>query len=152
MSTVMIIAPIVIANWSAISAAVVGAVGVLGFSAVNEGVTASRSVKETNRAEIELDESEILEGTGGTGEEIVVVRDDVRAVFSRDARGALKVCVEGQGRTKSELRAIGEELIGRVTQQYVYHRVVTELGNRHMAIVSEEVTEDQTVKIRVRNW
>ncbi len=152
MSTVMVIAPLVIANWSVISAAVVGAVGVLGFATVNEGVTASRRVKETNRAEIELDESEILEGSGGSGEEIVVEKDDVRAIFSRDARGALKVCVEGHGRSKAELRQIGEELIGRVTQQYVYHRVVTELANRNMAIVNEEVSEDRTVKIRVRNW
>jgi hypothetical protein len=119
---------------------------------VNAGVNASRRVKEANRAEIELDESEILEGSGGSGEEIVVQKEDVRAIFSRDARGALKVCVEGHGRSKSELRKIGEELIGRVTQQYVYHRVVTELANRNMAIVNEEVSEDRTVKIRVRNW
>ena len=152
MSTVMVIAPLVIANWSAISAAVVGAVGVLGFSTVNEAVESSRRVTGTNRAEIELDESEILEGTGGSGEQIVVQRDDVRAIFTRDARGALKVCVEGHGHSKAELKQIGEELIGRVTQQYVYHRVVTELANRNMAIVGEEVTEDRTVKIRVRNW
>lgn len=152
MSTVMVVAPLVIANWSAISAAVVGAVGIMGFSTVNEAVAASRQVRQPNRAEIELEESEILDGTGGSGEENVVERDDVRAIFTRDARGALKVCVEGHGRTKSELKQIGEELIGRVTQQYVYHRVVTELGNRNMTIVHEEVTEDRTVKIRVRNW
>ncbi len=152
MSTVMVIAPLVIANWSAISAAVVGAVGVLGFSTVNEAVEASRRVTGANRAEIELDESEILEGTAGSGEQIVVEREDVRAIFTRDACGALKVCVEGHGRSKTELKQIGEELIGRVTQQYVYHRVVTELGNRNMAIIDEEVTEDRTVKIRVRNW
>ena len=152
MSTVMVIAPLVIANWSAISAAVVGAVGVLGFSAVNEAVESSHRVAGTNRAEIELEESEILEGTGGSGEQIIVQRDDVRAIFTRDARGALKVCVEGHGHSKAELKQIGEELIGRVTQQYVYHRVVTELANRNMAIVGEEVTEDRTVKIRVRNW
>ena len=152
MSTVMVIAPLVIANWSAISAAVVGAVGVLGFSTVNEAVEASRRVTGANRADIELDESEILEGTGGSGEQIVVERGDVRAIFTRDARGALKVCVEGHGRSKTELKQIGEELIGRVTQQYVYHRVVTEMGHRNMAIIDEEVTADRTVKIRVRNW
>ncbi len=152
MSTVMVIAPLVIANWSAISAAVVGAVGVLGFSAVNEAVEESRRVTGANRAEIELEESEILEGTGGSGEQIVVEREDVRAIFTRDARGALKVCVEGHGHSKTELKQIGEELIGRVTQQYVYHRVVTELNSRNMAIVDEEVTADRTVKIRVRNW
>jgi len=148
----MVIAPIVIANWSAISAAVIGAVGVMGFSTVGEGVAASRRVKEVNRAEIELEESEILDETSGSGEENVVQKDGVRAVFSRDARGALKVCVEGHGHSKSELTKIGEDLIGRVTQQYVYHRVITELANRNMAIVNEEVSEDRTVKIRVRNW
>jgi hypothetical protein len=39
-----------------------------------------------------------------------------------------------------------------VTQQYAYHRIVTELKQRNMTIVDEHVSEDQTVKIRVRNW
>ena len=47
---------------------------------------------------------------------------------------------------------MGEELLGRVTQQFVYHRIVNELKDRNMAIVSEEVSEDRTVKIRVRNY
>ena len=69
-----------------------------------------------------------------------------------DARGALKVCMEGQGKSKAELRKLGQELVGRVTQQSAYHRIVTELKQRNMAIVDEQVTADQTVKIRVRNW
>jgi hypothetical protein len=60
--------------------------------------------------------------------------------------------MEGHGCSKAELKRLGEELIGRVTQQYVYHKVVTELKQRNMAIVNEEVTADRTVKIRVRNW
>jgi hypothetical protein len=82
---------------------------------------------------------------------MVVEKDGVRAVFSRGARGALRVCMEGEGYSKAELRRIGEELIGRVTQQYVYHRLVTELKERNMTIVDEEMAEDRTVKIRVRN-
>jgi hypothetical protein len=76
----------------------------------------------------------------------------VRAVFTRDARGALRVCMEGTNHSRSELRRLGQELIDRVTQQYVYHRVVTELKARNMTIVDEEVAEDRTVKIRVRSW
>jgi hypothetical protein len=82
---------------------------------------------------------------------MVVEREGVRVIFSRDARGALKLCVEGEGHSKSELKRIGEELLGRVTQQYVYHRVVTELQERNMTIVDEQVGADRTVKIRVRN-
>ena len=39
----------------------------------------------------------------------------------------------------------------RVTQQFVYNRIVTELKERHMSIVEEEVSEDRTIHIRVRN-
>ena len=67
-------------------------------------------------------------------------------------RGGLRVCMEGTGVSRKELREIGQELIERVTQQYVYHRIVTELKARHMTIVDEELAEDRTVRIRVRSW
>jgi hypothetical protein len=153
MSTVMVITPILIANWPAITAAVAAAVGAMGFASVQEGqIGTGLSTSTKNREEIEVEDSEILEAAAGTAEEIVVERDGVRATFSRDARGALKVCMEGHGLSKAELRRLGEEMIGRVTQQYAYHRIVTELKQRNMTIVDEQVSQDQTVKIRVRNW
>ena len=152
MSTVIVLTPIIIANWPAITAIVSAAVGTLGFSAV-QGIEAQHSqVAGTTREEIEVDNSEILESAAGRGEEIVVEREGVRAVFTRDGRGSLKVCMEGKGHSKAELRRIGQELVDRVTQQYVYHRVITELKQRNMHVASEEVAEDRTVKIRVRNW
>jgi hypothetical protein len=154
MSTVIVVAPLVIAAWPSITAAVTAAVGTMGFAiaAGAEESTLRRRVDGSNRAEIEVEDSEVLEGTGGSGEELVVEKGGIRAVFSRDGRGALKLCVEGAGHSKSELKRIGQELIGRVTQQYVYHRVVTELKERNMAIVEEEVGEDRTIRIRVRNF
>lgn len=152
MSTVMVITPIIIANWPAITAAVTAAVGSIGFATVQQSAIEGRQATRTNREEIEVEDSDILQGTAGTTEQIVVERDGVRAIFSRDARGALKLCMEGNGLSKAELRRLGEELIGRVTQQYAYHRIVTELKQRNMTIVDEQVTKDQTVKIRVRNW
>lgn len=154
MSSVIVITPLIIAGWPMITAAVTAAVGSMGFSIVaGVDLNATSSVKgqTKTRAEIEVEDSEILAESAGRGGEIVVVRDDVRCIFTRDARGALKLCVEGEGHSKAELKRIGEELIGRVTQQYVYHRVVTELQDRGMAIVDEQVTADRTVKIRVRN-
>lgn len=155
MSSVIVIAPLVIAGWPAITAAVTAAVGSMGFALANScshGISEALEASSSNRAEIEVEDSEILEGSVGTDQEIVVQRDGLRAVFSRDARGALRVCVEGKGYSKGQLKTIGEELIGRVTQQFVYHRLVTELKQRNMAIVEEEISEDQTVKIRVRNF
>ena len=146
MSTVLIVAPVVIANWSVISAAVAA-----GVAAVRVGQEL-QGERGLTREEIDIPDSEVLEGAAATGETVVAEKDGVRAVFSRDARGALKVCMEGTGVSKSELRRLGEELIGRVTQQYVYHRLVTELAARNVNIIDEDVTADQAVKIRVRSW
>ncbi len=152
MSTVLVVAPLVIAAWPVMTAAISAAVGTLGFAVTQKTVPQARQVRDSvNRAEIEVEDSEILEGTGATGEELVVERDGVRAVFSRDARGSLKLCLEGRDLSKSELKQLGEDLIGRVTQQYVYHRLVSELKERNMNIVDEHVTDDQTIKIRVRH-
>jgi hypothetical protein len=154
MSSVVVVAPLIIAGWPVITAAVTAAVASMGFSVVT-GAAASLPALPTTRirskAEIEVEDSEVLAETASVGGELVVERDGVRAVFSRDARGALKLCVEGDHLSKSELKKIGEDLLGRVTQQYVYHRIVTELQDRHMAIVDEHVDADHTVKIRVRN-
>ncbi len=153
MSTVIVVTPILIASWPAITAAISATIGTMGFAAVrNSQIEIDRELAENARAEIEVEDSEILADAAGSGQELVVERDGLRARFSRDARGALKVCMEGKGYSKAELRRVGEELVGRVTQQYVYHRVVTELKQRNMAIVDEQLSEDQTVKIRVRNW
>ena len=151
MSTVIVLAPLIVAGWPAITAAVTAAVATMGFSIARAAVSDQRLGSSETRAEIEVENSEVLQGAAGTGQEIVVERDGVRAIFTRDPRGALKICMEGKGYSKSELKKIGEELIGRVTQQYVYHRIVTELKERNMPIVDEELTEDRTVKIRVRN-
>jgi hypothetical protein len=152
MSTVIVVVPIIIANWPVITAAVTAAIGTMGFSIVRGAAEgAYTGVSSVTRTEIEVEDAEILPDAASTAEELVVERDGVRAVFSRDARGALKVCMEGAGVSKAELKRIGEELIGRVTQQYVYHRVITELKQKNMAVVDEEVAADRTVKIRVRN-
>jgi hypothetical protein len=152
MSSIIVLTPIIIANWPAITAVVTAAVGTLGFSAVQGLEKQTTQVSGTTREEIEVDNSEILENAAGRSEEIVVEREGLRAVFSRDGRGALKVCMEGKGHSKAEMRKIGQDLVDRVTQQYVYHRVITELKERNMHVASEEVAEDRTVKIRVRNW
>lgn len=149
MSTVIQIGPVVIADWSTIVGVVVAALDRLGFETVDSDVDAAAKV---NRAEMEVENSEILAGAAGTEQKLVVDRDGVRATFSRDARGALKLCLEGAHLSKAQLHALGEELMGRVTQQYAYHRIMTELKERNMTVVDEELTADQSVKIRVRNF
>lgn len=154
MSSIIVITPLIIANWSVITAAVTAAVASTGFSLVTaaaSGAHLPEKVDRKARAEIEVDDSEILQEAASVGGELVIEREDVRIVFTRDVRGALRMCVEGERHTKAELRRIGEEILGRVTQQYVYHRVVTALAERRMAVVDEHVDADRTVRLRVRN-
>lgn len=151
MSTVLVVTPIVVASWPLMSAAITAAIGTMGFAAAqHKGPRTRQSASPTARAELELDDSEILAGSTGPGEQMVVERDGIRATFSRDARGALKLCVEGSGQSKAELKRIGEALVGRVAQQYAYHRLVSELQERQMTILDQRVGEDQAIRIRVR--
>src|SRR5579864_2995551 len=136
MSSVIVVTPLIIAGWPAITAAVTAALGTMGYAVASSGQRQAQG-KATNRTEIEVEDSEILEGTADAGDDLVVEKDGIRATFSRDARGALKVCMEGHGLSKAELRRIGKELIGRVNQQYVYHRIITEMKDRNMQVVDE---------------
>src|SRR3954468_13316954 len=103
MSSVVVLTPLIVAGWPVVTAAVTAAIGSMGFSVVSSAAAAQNSAgglavkaKEKNRTEIDVEDSEILANTvSATGaNEIVVERDGVRAVFSRDARGALKLCME----------------------------------------------------------
>ena len=154
MSGVVVVTPLIIAGWPVITAAVTAAVGSLGFSVASAGtaevpVVAKGTAK--NRTEIDVEDSEVLQEAAAVDGELVIERDDVRIIFTRDQRGALRLCVEGESHSKAELKKIGEEVLGRVTQQYVYHRIVSELQQHNMSIVDEQVGADNTVKIRVRN-
>ncbi|HEV8293473.1 MAG TPA: hypothetical protein VGP94_16160 [Tepidisphaeraceae bacterium] len=154
MSSVVVVAPIIMASWPAITAAVTAAVGSMGFAIASEGVELSKTkVEEPTRAEIEVEDSEIMQEGVGTRQQVVVERDGVKAIFTRDARDGLKLCMEDKRHrhSKSELKKMGQDLLGRVTQQYVYHKLVSELKERNMTIVDEEVAADRTVKLRIRN-
>ncbi|HEX4071663.1 MAG TPA: hypothetical protein VHX68_10845 [Planctomycetaceae bacterium] len=152
MSSILVVTPLVVASWPLMSAAITAAVGTMGFAAAqNQGARVREMNDHKTRAEIELEDSEILAGSAGSGEQMIVERDGIRAIFSRDARGALKLCIEGTGQSKAELKRIGETLVGRVTQQYAYHRLVSELKERRMTILDERVGNDQAIHIRVRS-
>ena len=153
MSAVVVVTPVIIASWPAIAAAISAAIGTAGFAISQEQQERVNEEQSTrNRAEIDVEDSEILAEAAGLQQEIVLERDGVIARFSRDARGALRVCMEGEGYSKAQLKQIGVDLIGRVTQQYVYDRVMSEMKERNMTVVHEEVDEDRTVRTRVRNW
>ena len=58
----------------------------------------------------------------------------------------------GDNKTDAQLQAIGQELVGKVTQQYAYNKVVTELKSQGFTVTDEEVTADQAIRIHVTKY
>ncbi len=153
MSTIVLLTPVIISSWPLITAAVAGAAAGMGLAAkevVKEGL---ENLEETAQSvEIELAESQVSVENIATGKEIVLVKDGVEIRVGRDDRGRCTVCAKGKGKTKAELKMIAEEFSEKMTQCFVYNRVMSELKNKDFQVVNEEVMEDQSVRINVRRW
>lgn len=155
MSAVLIMTPAIIAGWPAISAAVVGAMGAMGYAAVKNAAAeleTNASVSTERQIELEIEKSDVLIENVAREESLEFIKDDVKVSISRDIRGKLKICVSGENLGDAELRAVGTEISQKVTQQYIYDKVVSELQSTHFNIVDQEVTEDDAIRIHIRNW
>jgi translation initiation factor 1 (eIF-1/SUI1) len=157
MSTTLIIAPIVIASWPAISGAAIGAAAALGFALTKEAQALKAKIEGKAEAcceevEISMENSEILEKSLHAGQEMVFSKDNVTIRITRDERGRCVVCASGTGHTKTELKTMAEQFSQKLTQCFTYNRVMTELKNKNFNVVNEEVMTDESVRIHVRRW
>jgi hypothetical protein len=148
MSAVCILTPIVVASWPVLASAIVGAATAMGFTIRAEALHQERPHRR--KVETDIPNSEVVADELARGEKIVVQRGEVTVEFGRDERGACTVCVTGDKLSDRELRKIGEEVAGRVVQQFAYHKLMTELKKRNYTVVGEQVLEDQSVHMRVR--
>ena len=152
MSTVLVLAPVVIGSWPAISAAAAGAAAALGLALKNEIKDQAKDQQEERQsAEISLAESEITQDLH-SGQEMVFTKEDCEIRIRRDERGRCVVCASGTGQSKQELRQIAEEFSEKLLQCFVYNKVMTELKNKKFNVVNEEVMDDQSIRINVRKW
>lgn len=149
MSSVSVLTPIIIASWPAIASAVVSAAGSMGFTVVASNADVEMPAG-TESVESEIANSEVLAETLSRGEKIRIAKDGVVIDIGVDDRGKCSVCVSGKGKSKGELRRIGEEVSGRIVQQFAYHKLVTELKSRGYSIAEESVQKDQSIQMRVR--
>lgn len=149
MGAILVLTPLVISSWPAITAAVMGAAASMGFSTVAKGEQAEAR-KAAKKVETEIENSEVIAEAMGRGEKITIVKDDIKIEFGRDVRGGCSVCVTGDKHNERELRKIGQEVAGRVVQQFAYHKLMTELKKRNYSIVDEKVMQDESIQVRVR--
>jgi len=155
MSCVCILTPIVIAAWPTFSAAVVAAATSLGYQVVSEASKHRHTAvanESTGRVNLEIAQSELVTNQLGRDQRLVVTREGVTITFSRDARGKAALCVTGNGQSDEVLRALGEELSGRVVQHYVYQKLMDEMRSRGFVVVEEENDANHSIRLKVRHW
>jgi hypothetical protein len=150
MSAICVLTPVVIASWPAISAAVGGVAAAMGFTLASSAPSAHSRETGGNRVETALPHSEILDESMRRGQEMVIERDGLTVRFARDERGQCSLCVSGEGKSKAELRAIGDDVAGRFVQQFAYHKLMTELKQSGCTVIDEEATVDEAIRLRVR--
>ena len=154
MSCIFVVVPAVVVGWPVLCGAIAGAAGVLGFKALQAGKEQAQIDAESleNWVEIPVSGSEIIADAMARESQFTIRKDDIMATFSRAADGRCMVHVKGASKTDQELQAIGKELVGRVTQQYAYNKVVSELKNQGFAVTHEEVASDQSIRIQVSKF
>ena len=154
MGAVLVLTPVIIGSWPAITAAVAGAASAMGLivsESVKETVKESQSDAEQS-IELELSDSEVLAESMTTDQEIVLTKGDIELRVKRDERGRCSVCAKGTGHSQTELKQIAEEFTQKLTQCFVYDKVMRELKNKDFQVVNEEVSEDESIRIHVRRW
>ncbi len=154
MGAVLILTPVIIGSWPAITAAVAGAAAAMGLmvsESVKETVKENQSDAEQS-VELELSDSEVLAESMTTDQEIVLAKGTIELRVKRDERGHCSVCAKGIGHSKVELKKIAEEFTHKLTQCFVYDKVMRELKSKDFQVVNEEVSEDESIRIHVRRW
>lgn len=156
MSTIIVLTPVIIGSWPLITAAAAAAAVGLGFNVnneVNEALNENRQeVSGDNQVEVELENSEVVAKNLALGKEVVLTKGTVTLRVQRDERGQCRVCAEGKGHTKTELKAVAEEFAKKLAQSYAYHQTMTALKSKNFQTVNEEVAEDGTIRLQVRRW
>jgi hypothetical protein len=150
---VSVLAPAVVAGWPILCGAIAAA-GSLGYRALkcDSAVSCADQSQTQNWVDIPIEDSQVVADSMARESEFVIRNDDVVATFRRSADGRCTVHVAGDNKTESELAAVGRDLVGRVTQQYAYNKVISELKAQGFSVTNEEITNDQTIRIRVTKF
>jgi len=155
MSTVLILAPVIVSSWPAIAVAAAGAASALGFTVkqtVQDALQENEVEEQEQSVEVELADSEVLAQNLATDQQMVLTKGGVQITVGRDARGRCKVCATGKGHSKVELEQMAQQFTEKLTQCFIYDRVVRELKTKNFQVVNEEVMQDESVRIHVRRW
>lgn len=151
----LVLAPVIISNWPAITVAVAGAASALGFTikqAAEEALKQGQPGEAEQSVEVELADSQVLAQGLATDQKVVLTKGPVQIVVQRDARGRCKVCASGKGQSKAQLKQAAEEFTQKLTQCFIYDKVMKQLKSKSFQVVNEQIMQDESIRIHVRRW
>ena len=154
MSCVFVIVPVVAVSWPAICSIAGVAAGALGYRKLAQAAGTRQICEQksgVNSVELDDENSKLLFEQVANEEKLLFERQGIRIEVSRDHRGRLKIGVEGEGKSKAELKAEGLKFMNQVRRQFAYQRVMEEMRKKGFQVVSEEVVEDR-VRVRLRKY
>ena len=153
MSVTLILVPVIIAEWSTIAVVAAGAATALGMTAAKntkEILEEQEHLEQDNDVEIELEESQAVAKNLASEQQVTFNKAGVDIIVKRDGRGKCSVCAKGKGKSKAELKQIGEEFVQKLTQCYIYDRVMREVKGKNFNIESFDAAFISSVDKKVQ--
>ncbi len=152
MSVSCVIIPVVVTSWPSLLPVLLGAAGALGFKPKAQAGTEvdNSRLRASTEAVVEVENAEVISDEIGAGNSLLVERDGVTLRFAVDGRGRCRVHVDGPGKTKAELKQIGQEAGRKVVQIYSYHRVMAQAEELGYQLTDEGVDEQGAIRIRLK--
>jgi hypothetical protein len=151
MSTVIFLVAIM-SDWAEITRATTAAGKVSGMTTTTGGTVSKvkQHAEEKEEVEVPLAEGTITSKAHGE-QEITLQKGEIEIKVKMDLRGRCSVCAKGKGKSEEALTRAAEEFAGKVTQIYVYNKVMNELRAKGMTVAGEEMMDDAAIRINVRN-
>ncbi len=149
MSAICLFTPVVVETaWPVVATLITSALGSLGYAVVEDVASTTEAVKRST-VELDVPQAQEMEQTLGEEEVLTLRRDKITLTFRKGADGRLKVCASGEGVDEEELKASGQEALGRFLQEYSRSRVAAELKKRGFA-VTEEKLPDGSIRLQAK--
>lgn len=152
MSAIFILTPVIIGSWSMVVPLVTSAALAGGFHLMKQAVSQPKQVDTaTTLIEMNQDECQFLAEGLKQEAEIHFSNGEVNLICRKDARGQFSICVQGVNQSESELRQIGEQMVGRIRQQYAYQKVMEGLSDQGYQLIEERL-DGEKIKLRLRKF
>lgn len=140
---------VAVGGWPVLCAAAVAAGATLGYRRMQVASENSETADTAVEIEVPVASGDAVGESLAEDQKLVLERDGVQVEIYKDARGRVGLHVRGKGLSEKQLRKTGEELVGRLRQQFAYQRIMQEMEKRGYKLTGESVDSERRIRIRL---